>query len=96
MAPDPDNPADPDKPRVLIRSDTAGATHRFAQACRTGGVGFSFGYPVDVRVQDAVDTLNIGDGWYPAIDTDGDIVTGPGLLRPPTWSTWTTGLPGPD
>ena len=74
--PDPDNPADPDKPRVLIRSDTAGATHRFAQACRSGGVGFSFGYPVDVRVQDAVDTLNIGDGWYPAIDTDGGIRDG--------------------
>ena len=74
--PNPDNPADPDKPRVLFRSDTAGATHRFAQACRSGGVGFSFGYPVDVRVQDAVDTLNIGDGWYPAINTDGGIRDG--------------------
>ena len=61
---------------MLIRSDTAGATHRFAQACRSGGVGFSFGYPVDVRVQDAVDTLNIGDGWYPAIDADGGIRDG--------------------
>ena len=45
--PDPDNPADPDKPRVLIRSDTARATHRFAQACRAAGVGISFGYPVE-------------------------------------------------
>ena len=71
--PDPD---DPDAPAVLVRCDTAGATHDFADACRTAGVGFSFGYPVDVRIQDAVDTLNIGDGWYPAIDTDGGIRDG--------------------
>ena len=74
--PDPDHPGDPDKPRVLVRCDTAGATHRFAQACRTSGVGFSFGYPVDWRVQDAVDTLNLGQAWYPAIDTDGGIRDG--------------------
>lgn len=71
--PDPGNPADPDKPRVLIRSDTAGATHRFADACRASGVGFSFGYPVGPGVQDAVDTLNIADAWYPAIQADGGI-----------------------
>ncbi|GFG89549.1 hypothetical protein MBOU_15910 [Mycobacterium bourgelatii] len=32
--------------------------------------------PVDWRVQDAVDTLNIGQCWYPAIDTDGGIREG--------------------
>lgn len=74
--PDPDQPDDPDKPAVLVRCDTAGATHDFATACRTAGVGFSFGYPVDWRVQDAVDTLNIGQAWYPAIDTDGGIRDG--------------------
>jgi hypothetical protein len=92
--PDPDNPADPDKPRVLIRSDTAGATHRFAQACRTAGVGFSFGYPVDVRVQDAVDTLNIGHGWYPAIDSDGGIRGGAWVAEATALvnlNTWPTG-----
>ncbi|WP_136246482.1 IS1380 family transposase [Mycobacterium intracellulare] len=67
---------EPDGPRVLVRCDTAGATHDFATACRAAGVGFSFGYPVDWRVQDAVDTLNIGQGWYPAIDTDGGIRDG--------------------
>lgn len=71
--PDPD---DPEAPKVLVRCDTAGATHDFATACRTAGVGFSFGYPVDWRVQDAVDTLNLGDAWYPAIDTDGGIRDG--------------------
>ncbi|MBF4192129.1 transposase, IS4 family protein [Mycolicibacterium phlei] len=74
--PDPDQPGDPDKPKVLVRCDTAGATHKFAEACRTAGVGFSFGYPVDVRVQDAVDTLNLGSCWYPAIDTRGGIRDG--------------------
>jgi Transposase DDE domain group 1 len=62
-----------DAPKVLVRCDTAGATHRFADACRTAGAGFSFGYPVDLRVQDAVDTLNLAQAWYPAIDTDGGI-----------------------
>jgi Transposase DDE domain group 1 len=74
--PDPAHPGEPDKPRVLVRSDTAGATHKFAEACRTAGVGYSFGYPVDVRVQDAVDTLNLADGWYPAIDTGDGIRDG--------------------
>jgi hypothetical protein len=93
--PDPDNPIDPDKPRVLIRSDTAGATHRFADACRTAAVGFSFGYPVDTRVQDAVDTLNLGQAWYPAIDTDGGIRDGAwvaeatGLVNLASWPTGT-------
>ena len=70
------DPRNPDTPQVLVRCDTAGATHKFADACRTAGVGFSFGYPVDVRVQDAVDTLNLAAAWYPAIDTDGGIRDG--------------------
>ncbi|MEB3063642.1 IS1380 family transposase, partial [[Mycobacterium] zoologicum] len=74
--PDPAHPSEASTPRVLIRSDTAGATHGFADACRAAAVGFSFGYPVDARVQDAVDTLNLGDCWYPAIDTAGGIREG--------------------
>lgn len=74
--PDPGRGGDPDAPKVLVRCDTAGATHDFAEACRTAGVGFSFGYPVDWRVQDAVDTLNLGNAWYPAIDTDDAIRDG--------------------
>lgn len=74
--PDPDHPDNPEAPKVVVRCDTAGSTHDFADACRAAGVGFSFGYPVDARVQDAVDTLNIGQCWYPAIDTDGGIRDG--------------------
>jgi hypothetical protein len=62
----------PKAPKVVVRSDSAGATHAFAKACRDHEAGFSFGYPVDYRVQDAVDTLNRGDAWYPAIDTTGE------------------------
>ena len=33
----------PGAPRVVVRSDSAGATHAFAQACSDHGAGFSFG-----------------------------------------------------
>jgi hypothetical protein len=80
--PDPDQPG---APKVLVRSDSAGATHAFADACRAAGVGFSFGYAVDTRVRDAVETLNEGDCWYPAIDSGGG-------LRDGAWVAEATGL----
>ena len=61
---------------VLVRCDSAGATHTFAQACRSDGVGFSFGYAVDIRVRDAAETLTEGDCWYPAIESGGDLREG--------------------
>ena len=70
------DPHDPDGQKILVRSDSAGATHTFAQACRTAGVGFSFGYAVDARVREAVEVLNTHDGWYPAIDSGGGIRDG--------------------
>src|SRR6478752_6794590 len=63
-------------PQVLVRCDSAGATHTFADACRAVGVGFSFGYAVDARVRDAAETLNEGDSWYPAIESSGGIRDG--------------------
>ncbi len=89
--PDPDTDA---APTVVVRSDTAGATHRFASACRDRGVGFSFGFPVDARVWDAVDTLNLADGWYPAIDSSGDLRDGAWVAEATTLvnlSTWPSG-----
>ena len=77
-------PDDPDSPRVLARSDSAGATHAFAAACRTRGIGFSFGFPVDQRVQAIVDVIP-ARFWEPAIDTDGEIRDG-------AWVTEATGL----
>jgi hypothetical protein len=83
-------PDDPDSPRLVARSDSAGATHAFAQTCRDHGVWFSFGFPVDVRIQSIVDQIP-ADCWKPAIDTDDGIrdgawvVEATGLLDLTTW-----------
>ncbi|MGC4936254.1 transposase, partial [Gordonia sp. DT30] len=62
--------------KILVRSDSAGATHGFAAACREVGVEFSFGFAVDHRVRDAVEHLNATAGWMPAIDSDGEVREG--------------------
>ena len=77
-------PADPDGPRVLARSDSAGATHAFATACRDRGVGFSFGFPVDQRVQAAVGVIP-ERCWAPAVESNGEIRDG-------AWVAEATGL----
>ena len=68
-------PGNPDGPRLLARSDSAGATHAFAAACVERGVGFSFGFPVDARIQRIVDAIP-ESCWHPAIQTDGDLRDG--------------------
>jgi Transposase DDE domain group 1 len=69
-------PADPGSPKIVVRCDSAGATHVFAEHCRQVGVGFSFGYAVDARVRDAAETLTDSDGWYPAIESGGAVRDG--------------------
>jgi len=68
-------PGEADSPRLLARSDSAGATHGFAAACVERGVGFSFGFPVDMRIQSIVDAIP-DQCWHPAIETDGDFREG--------------------
>jgi hypothetical protein len=77
-------PGDPDSPRVLARSDSAGATHLFAAACRKEGVEFSFGFPVDERVQAIVDLIP-GRCWHPATEAGGE-------LRDGAWVAEATGM----
>lgn len=77
-------PGDPSSPRVLARSDSAGATHVFAAACRKEGAEFSFGFPVDERVQGIVDLIP-DRCWHPAIE-DGD------ELRDGAWVAEATGM----
>jgi hypothetical protein len=77
-------PGYPDSARVLARSDSAGATHAFAAACRERGVGFSFGFPVDIRIKDVVDLIP-ESCWAPAIQTDGE-------LRDGAWVAEATGM----
>lgn len=62
-------PGDPDSVRVVVRSDSAGATHTFAEACVNAGMEFSFGFPVDGRIQRIVDVIP-DRCWHPAIETD--------------------------
>jgi Transposase DDE domain group 1 len=76
-----------DGPRLLARSDSAGATHAFAAACRARGVGFSFGFAVDMRIQAIVDLIP-EQCWTPAlqsVDTDGQ-------LRDGAWVAEATGM----
>jgi Transposase DDE domain group 1 len=76
-------PGDPGSPRVLARSDSAGATHLFAAACRKEGVEFSFGFPVDERIQAIVDLIP-AQCWHPAIEDEG--------LRDGAWVAEATGM----
>ncbi len=83
-------PGSPDSVRVVARSDSAGATHAFAQACRDRGLWFSFGFPVDARIQTVVDQIP-NQAWESAIDRDGGIRDGAwvaditGMLNLSTW-----------
>ena len=77
-------PGDPNGPRLLARSDSAGATHAFAAACRERGVGFSFGFPVDARIQRIVDVIPDAC-WHPALEPGGE-------LREGAWVAEATGM----
>ena len=63
-------------PKVLIRSDSAGATYGFAAACRAAHVGFSLGCAITAAVRDAAEILTATKSWYPAIETGGGIREG--------------------
>lgn len=81
-------PGDPDSVRVVARSDSAGATHAFAKTCRDRGVWFSFGFPVDTRIQQIVDQIP-DHGWESAINSD--INSGDGI-RDGAWVADVTGM----
>jgi len=55
--------------RILARSDSAGASHALAGACRETRVRFSFGYAMDARVREAILALPEA-AWRPAINGD--------------------------
>ncbi len=93
--PDPGTVFDPQAaPRIVVRSDSAGATHTFAADCRTRRVGFSFGFAVDHRVRNAVDILNKNKSFYPALDSGGGIRDGAWVAEATDLvdlSSWPTG-----
>ena len=55
---------------ILIRADSAGATHGLLDYCREGNMRFSVGYELTEQVRAAI--LEIPeDAWVPALDQDG-------------------------
>ena len=68
---------------ILARSDSAGASHDLADACRECDVRFSFGYRIGEPVREAL--LSLEElAWRPAIDQDGQ----------PREGAWVTELTG--
>ena len=56
--------------QILVRADTAGATHGLGDYCREGNMRFSIGYELTEQVRAAI--LQIPeDAWVPALDQDG-------------------------
>jgi hypothetical protein len=56
--------------QILVRSDSAGATHGLAEHCREHAMRFSVGYELSEPVRAAI--LNIAeDAWVPALQKDG-------------------------
>src|SRR4051812_49336853 len=68
---------------ILARSDSAGASHALADACRETRVRFSFGYAIDERVRAAILALP-ESAWRPAITAD----------RQPREGAWVAELTG--
>jgi hypothetical protein len=58
-------------PKVLVRTDSAGATYGFAAACREAGCGFSFGLAIDEPVRTAILAVP-KRAWTPAYDINGE------------------------
>jgi hypothetical protein len=56
---------------ILVRADSAGATHQFIDHLRELGVRLSVGFDLDSRVRTAILALP-ADAWVAAIDADGD------------------------
>jgi hypothetical protein len=63
-------PGAPGAPRILVRTDSAGATYGFAAACRRLKVGFSLGFDVTVEHVGIADRAP-SSAWSVAIDADG-------------------------
>lgn len=61
--------------KLLVRTDSAGASHWFAQECRDRNLGFSLGYWIDGRVRDALLLVQEED-WEPAREAGGRVRDG--------------------
>jgi hypothetical protein len=55
---------------ILVRADSAGATHEFVDDLHRRGLGFSIGFPIDAAVQATI-LAAPADAWRPAADQHG-------------------------
>jgi hypothetical protein len=55
---------------ILVRADSAGATHGLIDYCREGNMRFSVGYELTEPVRQAILEI-LKDAWVPALDQDG-------------------------
>jgi hypothetical protein len=70
--------------RLLVRTDSAGATGAFLGQLRAHKLRFSVGLPIDTHVRDAVLSLP-EDAWSPAIDADGQVRDGAWVAEVTGW-----------
>jgi Transposase DDE domain group 1 len=61
--------------RVLVRADSAGATHDFVRGLVEANCEYSVGFPIDGRVREALMLVQEED-WRPAVELDGGIRQG--------------------
>jgi hypothetical protein len=73
--PEPARPVPQGGPRLVVRTDSAGATHDFAAHCRGVGVSFSMGFAITEAVRDAIAELP-EERWSVAIEAGNDIRDG--------------------
>jgi hypothetical protein len=66
----PGDPADIAGEGILVRADSAGATHWLAEECADRNLRFSFGYQITGRIRDALLLVQEED-WIPARDGTG-------------------------
>ena len=57
---------------ILVRADSAGATHGLIDYCREGNMRFSVGYELTEPVRQAILQI-LKDAWVPALDQDGTV-----------------------
>ena len=57
---------------ILVRADSAGATHELANHCYEGNMRFSFGYDLTETVRSAI-VATPEDAWVAALDQDGSV-----------------------
>ena len=54
---------------ILVRVDSAGASHRFVDVIVDANTQYSIGYPIDERVRDALNLVQ-EEHWVPAVERD--------------------------